>query len=145
MARRGGMLSLDFSAFEELAEELDKAGFELKEVFDDVLTQAAETVQDDTVDAVASSNLPAHGKYSKGKTLESINRNPKVNWSGSIGEVGLGFDKSKAGAGGWLITGTPKMRPDYALQDIYDRKKYSNELRKDMMEQFMNWLNGYMG
>lgn len=129
---------IDFSNFSDFAERLDQLNADLKKIIGDAMEQAAETVQDDTRDAVAASNLPAHGKYSTGKTEESVIQNPKVKWSGSWGEIGVGFDKTKPGAGGWLITGTPKMAPDYALQSIYLRKTYArkinDQIRKDLQE-----------
>lgn len=134
-ARKNG-ISIDFGVFEEYAERLESLGAELQPIFTDVMEQEAETVQEDTIVALGSANLPAQGTYSSGDTKKSVDMSPKVNWEGSLGEIGLGFDKTKAGAGGWLITGTPKMRPDYELENIYGRKKYENQLRKSIMQYF---------
>ncbi len=103
-------------------------------VIDTGLTDAAKKVATDTIAALAPGNLPAKGKYRTGRTEESAiaESEIRVEWSGPIAEVGLGFDKSKPGAGGFLINGTPRMAPDRALQRIYARKTYSNELVKDM-------------
>lgn len=128
MAKRKSSLSIDFGVFSDFAEELDKLGADLKEVFGDVMEQEGETVAEDTKEAVKDANLPAKGKYSQGDTEASIIMEPKVEWSGSVGEIGLGFDKTKEGAGGWLITGTPKMAPDYELEQIYGRKKYERQM-----------------
>ena len=144
MAKRGGMISIDFSAFEDLVEQLDLAGKDLKKVFTDVFEQVADTVQSDTADALSTGNLPAGGKYSTGATRNNLDMDPKPVWMGSIIEVGLGFDKSKRGAGGWLITGTPRMRPVSALEDIYSRKKYARDLRKQIRENLTDWLNDLM-
>lgn len=133
--RKNG-ISIDFGVFEEYAERLDNLGAELQPIFTDVMEQEGETVQEDTISALASANLPAQGNYSTGDTKKSVDMTPKVIWEGSLGEIGLGFDKTKAGAGGWLVTGTPKMSPDYALEDIYGRKKYERQLRKSIMAYF---------
>ena len=77
--------------------------------------------------------LPAHGQFSTGETKRSI-ADPKVEWSGTLAEVGMGFDKTKDGAGGFLITGTPKMKPNAKLEDIYVRKKYMSNVQKQMQE-----------
>ena len=135
MAKKG-LLSIEGNIFAEYAEKIDRLGGDLKKVFTDALEQAAEEIQDDTIDAVAKSNLPAQGKYSKGDTEDSIVRNAKVTWSGSVGEIPVGFDKTKPGAGGWLITGTPRMRPDHELQAIYKQQKYANHIKKGMKEIF---------
>lgn len=127
-------LKLEMSGFEELITQLEGLGGDVKAVVTDALTQAAETVTDDTKDAVKAAFLPAKGKYSKGKTQASIVTNPKVTWSGSMAEIGLGFDYSKEGAGGFLITGTPKMKPDTRLKEIYKSKRYMRQLQEDMSD-----------
>ena len=142
-ARKNG-ISIDFSVFEEYAERLDNLGAELQPIFTDVMEQEAETVQEDTITALGSANLPAQGDYSTGDTKKSVDMSPRVVWEGSLGEIGLGFDKTKPGAGGWLITGTPKMRPDYALEEIYSRKKYEKELRKSIMQYFEDKIEEIM-
>lgn len=145
MARRKNSLNIDFSAFSEYAEKLDKMGANLKEVFSDAMEDAASDVEKDTESAMASSNLPAKGQFSTGKTKESIIKDAKVSWHGTYGEIGLGFDKSKPGAGGFLITGTPKMQPDTALQDIYSRKKYETKIRKKIREYLQDEIEQRLG
>lgn len=145
MAKRKSMISIDFTNFDTYAEKLDKLGANLQKVFTDAMEQAAETVEYDTIEAMASANLPAKGKYSQGETEASIIRDAKVTWHGPVGVIGLGFDKTKPGAGGFLITGTPKMRPNYRLEDIYGRKKYENQLKKDIEEVLQDEIDRIMG
>ena len=145
MAKRKSMLSIDFSNFSDYAERLDELGADLKKVFADAMEQAAETVQEDTLEALESAYLPADGIYSKGITKQQVITNAKVEWSGYVGEIGLGFDKSKPGAGGFLITGTPRMQPDYKLEDIYGRKKYENQIKKDIEEVLQAEIDRIMG
>lgn len=145
MAKRKSMISIDFSSFADYAEKLDKLGGNLQKVFNDAMEQAAETVQEDTKEAMAKSNLPASGKYSQGDTEASIIRDAKVVWHGSIGEIGLGFDKTKPGAGGFLITGTPKMRPNQALANIYSRKTYEKKLKKQIEKDLQKAIDKAMG
>lgn len=132
--RKRNTLKLDMSGFEELITKLDELGGNLKPVIDDALTQAAETVADDTVEAMATKYLPAQGKYSQGETKESIIRRPTVEWKGTLAEIGVGFDYGEPGAGGFLISGTPRMQPNQKLVDIYKRKKYMRALQEDMAE-----------
>lgn len=139
------MLSIDFSNFSAYAEKLDKLGANLQKVIGDAMDQAAETVQDDVKEAMASANLPAGGKYSQGETRDQIIVDPQTVWHGSLGEIDLGFDKTKPGAGGFLITGTPKMRPNYALEDIFSRKKYLAKITKQIREELQDAIDEYMG
>jgi hypothetical protein len=129
-------LKLDLKGFDELIYKLDKLGGDVKKITEDALDRAGETIGRDTVDAVQKSNLPAGGKYSKGDTEGSIVKNPKTEWEGMIASIGVGFDYSKPGAGGFLITGTPRMAPDNALKKIYKQKRYMSEIQKDMREIF---------
>ena len=143
--RRKNYLEIDFSNFADFAERLDKLNADLTKIIGDAMEQAAETVQDDTRDAVATANLPAGGKYSTGDTESSIISNPTVKWSGSLGEIGLGFDKTQPGAGGFLITGTPRMEPDRKLEKIYARKKYLKQINEDLSEVLENAIDEVMG
>ena len=89
--------------------------------------------------------MPAGGKYSHGKTKESIVTDTTVTWSGGVGSVPIGFDFSKPGAGGYLITGTPRMRPNPELNKIYKQKKYMNAIQKEMGEKFLDFIADEMG
>jgi hypothetical protein len=109
------------------------------------MEQTAETVEVDTVAAMASANLPAGGKYSQGETMASIVRNAKAQKNGVSVEIDIGFDKTKSGAGGFLITGTPKMRPNYALEKIYGTKKYESTLKKDIDQLLQDEIDERLG
>lgn len=144
MARKQ-MISIDFKNFSDYAEKIDKLGANLKSVFSKAMEEAAEKVQQDTIAAIQPVNLPAKGRYSTGDTLNSVIRDPKTKWEGTVGEIPIGFDKTKPGAGGWLITGTPKMRPDYALEKIYGTKRYENELKKTIEKALQREIDKIMG
>lgn len=139
------MLKLDTSGFDDFAYKLDRLGADLRSVFTDALQEAAETITEDTFDGVTEPNLPRGGKYSTGETKTSIVKNPKVEWSGMVGSVAVGFDFSKPGAGGYLITGTPRMRPDKALNRIYKSKKYMKDIERQMAEVFQEEINRRLG
>ena len=127
-------LDLDTSGIEELINRLKKLEGDVKSAVTDALEQAAETVEEDTREAIQPQNLPALGKFqSKDKDTEkAIVTGAKVTWHGTAAEINVGFDYSKPGAGGFLITGTPRMKPDKALNKIYKQKKYMKQLQTDM-------------
>lgn len=143
-ARKKG-LSMDFSQLGELAEQLEKLGTDLEDIVADAMEQTAETVEFDTLAALSKANLPAYGKYSQGDTEEALVRNAKAVKNGVSVEIDFGFDKTKPGAGGFLITGTPKMQPDYELEKIYGTKKYETQLLKDVKELFQDEINERLG
>lgn len=134
MAKRKNYISIDMYQFADYADKLDKLGADLKKIIGETMEEAGEDIQKDVDNAMQRANLPAKGKYSRGTTAKSIIDHPKVKWSGSYGEMPLGFDKSKPGAGGWLITGTPKMQPDKKLAKIFQSKKYAEEISKKIRE-----------
>lgn len=147
MAKRYQFLSLDFSNFSEYVEKLDKLGANLEKVVGDAMEHAAETIQQDVTAALADANLPAHGDY-HGKTRDteaSVIKDPKVIWEGSVGTVGLGFDKTKPGAGGFLTTGTPKMKPDKELANTLGNKKYASKINKQIKQELQEKIDEYMG
>ena len=137
-------IGIDFNGFAEYAEKIDSLGGNLRRIFADAMEQIAEEVQADTLDALATANLPAKGTYSHGQTKESLVE-PRVDWSGSIAEVPLGFDFTKPGAGGWLITGTPRMQPDAALNKIYRNNSYWRKHQKTIEQLFAQEVKRIMG
>lgn len=144
MAKKNS-ISIDFNGFAEYAEKIDNLGGNLQRVVSDAMKKAFEQITEDTIEALDKSNLPARGKYSSGDTLDSLIRDSNIRWSGSVGEMPIGFDKSKPGAGGFLITGTPRMKPDRELHKIYKEKHYMRKISKEMEKVFANAVNRLMG
>ena len=138
-------LKLETKGFEELLEKLDGLEVNLIPVVEDALSQAAETITEDTIEAMSTGNLPAGGKFSTGDTKDSINTDTSVRWNGMQAEVWVGFDFSKLGAGGYLITGTPRMKPNQKLKKIYKSKRYMKQIEQDMVDIFNDAIEDYMG
>ena len=131
-------LKLDTKGLEPLIKKLDSIGGDVKGVVNTALTKAAQTIAESTESAISTANLPEQGKYSTGATKQSIIRDVQVKWDGDTAWVPVGFDFSKPGAGGFLITGTPRMKPDYELNKIYKQKRYMNLIQKGMEEIILN-------
>lgn len=132
MAKGRNTLRLDTSGFERMLAELDAMGGNVQKVTEQALEKASAKISQDTLAAMAKPNLPRQGKYSTGTTLDSVIREARVEWEGLVGAVPVGFDFSKPGAGGYLISGTPRMRPNKALNAMYKRKKYMNEIQTEI-------------
>lgn len=145
MAKTRNNARLDTSGFETYIRDLARLGADVQGYVTTVLSQAAEKVNNDTRAALSPQFMPAGGKYSHGKTKESIVTDTTVTWSGGVGSVPIGFDFSKPGAGGYLITGTPRMRPNPELNKIYKQKKYMNAIQKEMGEKFLGFIADEMG
>lgn len=145
MAKTRNNARLDTSGFETYIRNLANLGADVQGYVTTVLSQAAEKVDNDTRAALSPQFMPDGGKYSHGKTKESIVTDTTVTWSGGVGSVPIGFDFSKPGAGGYLITGTPRMRPNPELNKIYKQKKYMNAIQKEMGEKFLDFIADEMG
>lgn len=118
--------------FKELITRLDSLGGDVVEIAADALTQAGETIGWDTQEAATDPNMPAGGKYATGRTEAAVLTTPKAEVSGNIIEVGAGFDYAKDGAGGILISGTPRMAPNYELKKIFKGTRYMNNIKNDI-------------
>lgn len=129
-------LKLDTSGFDAVLQRLDSLGGDTHAAVEEVLTEAAQKVHDDTVAAIAKPNLPRQGMYSDGQTMESIVTDTTPRWDGDVGWVPVGFDFSRPGAGGYLIKGRGQptaMRRVQALYQIYEGKKYMTDLQTQML------------
>lgn len=138
------VLKLSTKGFEQLITKLDGINGNVHKAVTDALEQAGETIGADTKTAIEKSNLPAGGKFSKGDTEKSIIMHPHVNWSGTLAEIGVGFNFGKPGAGGFLITGTPRMKPNYKLQEIYKKKKYMTQIQNSMKKTVNDYIQQRM-
>lgn len=134
MAKRKQFISLEYGAFDSYIERLRSVEADVEKVVADAMEKAAEKVQEDTIKALEKSHLPAKGKYSQGDTENSVVRDLKPTVTRQYVEVKLGFDKTRPGAGGFLITGTPKMQPDRALAQIYGSRKYQTDITNQIKE-----------
>lgn len=109
-------LSLDFKVFAEYAEKLDKLGGDVQGAADQVLQNAH-----DIVTANIKRDMQKH--HRTGKTEKSILDHARVEWSGNMASIDVGFDLANGGlASIFLMYGTPRMEKDQQLYDhIYGR------------------------
>ena len=125
-------LILDTSGFERYLARLQTLSGNVERTVERALKDSAEQIRDDTLEAIAKPHLPALGKYSHGDTKKSVVTDTTPHWEGRTAWVPIGFDFSKPGAGGYLITGTPKMQPDKKLHAMYKQKKYMADIQRHM-------------
>ena len=128
------LVKLDTSGFAEILNRIDRLGGDVNRIVEKELKEAGDKINRDTAEAMSPGNLPAHGRYSTGATRESVITDAQVTWDGSKAFVPIGFDFSKPGAGGFLISGTPRMRPNPVLNKMFRQKKYMAEIQKEMQE-----------
>lgn len=144
MARRRVFYG-EIRGIDEYVEKLKDLSAELKSIVGDALEQAADDPTADTIEAMKPQYLPAGGKYSTGKTADTILKNPKTKWRANVGEIGIGFDKNKIGVGELLISGTPRMSPNAKLARIYTRRQTQRDFDNTVVEALRNAIDEELG
>lgn len=140
----GNKFKCEIFGFEEMITRLDEVEGNVKGFVTETLETVGEDVGVYTKEAVAKSKLPAQGKYSKGDTERSVIMNPTVEWQGMVASINVGFDYTKEGAGGLLISGTPRMRPVQELVSIYKRKTFWKKISDGIGESFNDYIEEAM-
>lgn len=136
------ILKLDVTGIEETINQLNRVAREdSKTAAEEALTKAGQKITNDTLKGLSRANLPAKGKYLHGATKESVVTNPHVEWKGESASMGVGFDFGKPGAGGYLISGTPKMSAVKPLHRIYKEKSYMKEIEDDMKKTIGQYID----
>lgn len=117
-------ITLQFNAFEEYAEKLDKLGGDLK-----ATTEKALQNSHDFITPKIHSAMRKH--HRSGDTEKSIGDNAKVTWEGSVASVDIGFKIRSGGLPSiFLMYGTPRMKKD---QNLYN-SIYGNKVKKEIAE-----------
>lgn len=119
-------IGLQVKGFEEYMSKLDEVGGStaMKRGVESALKSSKQYVNPQINTAMATSNLPAGGRYSTGDTKASIDTDMKVEWEGMTAAIKVGFDFKKSGLKSiFLMYGTPKMPPVAGLKNaIYSAK-----------------------
>lgn len=136
----GNTLKLDISGLEEMLRKLDAMGGDVNSAVSEALETAGNQIRQDTQAALAPGNLPAGGRFSSGDTAAAVVTDTRARWEGTLAWIPVGFDFAKPGAGGFLITGTPRMQPDHALHAMYKQKRYMTKIQNDMQEVVWKYL-----
>lgn len=122
-------IGLQVSGLDEYMAKLDKLGGTdvMQRGVEAALKASKQYVNPKIEAAMATSNLPAGGKYSTGDTKESIDKDMSVDWQGMTASIKVGFDFSKSGLKSiflmYGVNGTPRIAPVKGLRNtIYGAK-----------------------
>lgn len=129
-------MTITFDGFNDLAEILDKCDGNLKSATTECLEKTNKHIAPKLHDA-----MKIHRKT--GKTEGSILDDSKVEWSGSVASIDVGFDINNGGLPSiFLMYGTPKMQKDVKLFNAIKgtkTKKEIEELQKEIMNKAISF------
>ena len=134
-------MKLEFKGFDEIMKKLNKLEADTRTIVDEALEKTHEIVTAKAESAIASSNLPAGGRFSTGATLNSLQRDVKVTWKGTEASVKVGFNIKKGGlASIFLMYGTPRMAKVQAIYDAFYSAQTEGEVINAQKEIFYKAL-----
>ena len=117
-------IGLQVAGFEDYMAKLDELGgtAAMRRGVEEALKDSKKHVN--PLIAQAMTKLPAAGRYSTGRTKESIDDSMSVDWEGATASIKVGFDFKKSGLKSiFLMYGTPRMKPVSGLKGaIYGAK-----------------------
>ena len=113
-------MGLEFSGFDEMIRNLERAGANVKQVAEAALTETFNIVTDKVDAVMVKPMMPVGGKYWTGETKASLRKDARVYWNGTEAHIWVGFDTKN---GGWpsifLLRGTPYHEPVQELVDAF--------------------------
>lgn len=151
-------MSITFDGFEKMATELNEKGQDVKVAVSEALEETQRYVQQEVESASApyangSGKKQIGLKYSwaNGNMYDAIIRNPKIEWSGNVATVGVGFspEQNKVGfmtslfvmygvpAHGKFNRGYQKDAKVYNAIKGVRTQKHIAELQKEIMEKHL--------
>lgn len=130
-------IGLQFSGFAEMTARLDELQGDLQRTTEEALIKSKEIVTAKLLEATNKANYPKQGKYSTGRTRQSIDTTQNVTWQGTTAEINVGFDLKKSGLTSiYLMYGTPRMAKVQAIYDAIYGSHVKAEIKRIQKETF---------
>lgn len=130
---------IEFDGFEEVIKKLSKLEGDIKGTTEKALKKTHSIITQKAEEAIKPHR-------ETGATEDSLYREAKVEWAGSLASVETGFSISKGGlASIFLMYGTPRMKKDQNLYNAFWSKKTQDEVKtaqEDIFYEEIRRLNG---
>lgn len=128
-------IGLKFEGLEEMIANLEKVQGDLKTTTEKALKASKQRVNEELRKVTIPANYPAHGKYSTGKTAQSIDNDMSVTWEGTTASIKVGYDMQISGMTSiFLMYGTPRHKPPMkAVRKMYNAI-YGQKAKKEVAE-----------
>lgn len=125
----GNKIGLEFAGFDEMLKKLAAAEADTKRVTEDAIKASFDIVTAAAEVSVQPQNLPAHGKYSSGRTAASLIRDCRVTWDGTTATAPVGFDASHGGLPSiFMIRGSPRYMKNQLMYDAFYGERIRGEV-----------------
>jgi hypothetical protein len=122
-------IGLKFEGFEEMITKLESLEGDLKATTEKALIASKQHVVVELESVTIPANYPAGGKYSAGRTQQSIDTDMTVNWNGTVAEISIGYNMEISGLTTvFLMYGTPKMTK---VSKMYNAV-YGSKMKKEV-------------
>ena len=128
-------IGLKFEGLEEMIANLEKVQGDLKATTEKALKASKQHINEELRKVTVPANYPAHGKYSTGKTAQSIDTDMSVTWEGTTASIKVGYDMQISGMTSiFLMYGTPRHKPPMkAVRKMYNAI-YGSKMKKEVAE-----------
>ena len=130
-------VAVEFAGFDEVLKKLNKLGADTKQITEDALQKSFDIVTKKAEAAIAKPNLPAGGKFSTGRTEESLTRTLEVTWTGTEASAPVGFNIKKGGLPSiFMMYGTPRYMKVQVVYDAFYSSATEGEVLNAQREVF---------
>ena len=142
-------LNLEFTGFDEVLKKLTKLEADTEKIADEALKETFKIVTAKAEAAIQKPNLPRQGKFSRKNppnSASSLLKTPDIKWSGTEGEVHVGFNIKKGGLPTiFMMYGTPRRMKVQAVYDAFYGDQTIGQIRNAQRDIFYKALEEFEG
>lgn len=146
-------IKLEFTGFDEVLKKLTKLDADTEKIADEALKETFKIVTAKAEAAIQKPNLPKQGKFSRKNppnSASSLLKTPDIKWSGTEGEVHVGFNIKKGGLPTiFMITavkyGSPRRMKVQAVYDAFYGDQTTGQIRNAQRDIFYKALEEFEG
>lgn len=132
-------IGLQFEGFEELANQFEALGGDLKAATENALKASKQAITPGIQQAIDK-----HRKT--GDTERSLDKSMKVNWEGTTASIDIGFHVRQGGLPSiFLMYGTPRVKKDRKLYNSIYGSKVKKQVAEIQKETFQKMIMRRMG
>ena len=132
-------IGLQFEGFEELANQFEALGGDLKAATENALKASKQAITPGIQQAIDK-----HRKT--GDTEKSLDKSMKVNWEGTTASIDIGFHVRQGGLPSiFLMYGTPRVKKDRKLYNSIYGSKVKRQVAEIQKETFQKMIMRRMG